>query len=132
MYVAIGLLFARRKLREAANAPEDRDELLRWSRGRADYVDGTVLFASLLEAISLNPAIVIVPGHAFLAWETGRNTNEWKYHETTMVSTDSFDDACTQAELTAAAWKASAGPDPAMLTVWSMRELRAQNITPLE
>jgi len=98
----------------------------------ANCIDGTVLFASLLEAISLNPAIVIVPGHAFLAWETGRNTNEWKYLETTMVSTDSFDDACTQAELTAAAWKASAGPDPAMLTVWSMRELRAQNITPLE
>lgn len=98
----------------------------------ANCIDGTVLFASLLEAISLNPAIVIVPGHAFLAWETGRNTNEWKYLETTMVSTDSFDDACTQAELTAAAWKASAGPGPAMLTLWSMRELRAQNITPLE
>jgi hypothetical protein len=100
----------------------------------ANCIDGVVLFASLLEGISLNPAIVIVPGHAFLGWETGRNSNEWKYLETTMVSTDSFDDACTQAELTAVAWKASAGPgaEPAMLTLWSMRELRAQNITPLE
>jgi hypothetical protein len=98
----------------------------------ANCIDGTVLFASLLEAISLNPAIVIVPGHAFLAWETGRNSNEWKYLETTMVSTHTFDEACTQAELTAAAWKASAGAGPAMLTLWSMRELRAQNITPLE
>jgi hypothetical protein len=100
----------------------------------ANCIDGAVLFASLLEAISLNPAIVIVPGHAFLAWETGRNSNQWKYLETTMVSTDSFDDACTQAELTAAAWKASAGAgaEPATLTLWSMRELRAQNITPLE
>jgi hypothetical protein len=98
----------------------------------ANCIDGAVLFASLLEAISLNPALVIVPGHAFLGWETGRNSNEWKYLETTMVSTHSFDDACTQAELTAAAWKAAAGADPAMLTLWSMRELRAQNITPLE
>ena len=98
----------------------------------ANCIDGTVLFASLLEAISLNPAIVIVPGHAFVAWETGRNSNEWKYLETTMVSTHSFDEACTQAELTAAAWKASAGPGQAMLTLWSLRELRAQNITPLE
>jgi hypothetical protein len=98
----------------------------------ANCIDGTVLFASLLEAISLNPAIVIVPGHAFLAWETGRNSNEWKYLETTMVSTHSFDEACTQAELTAAAWKTSAGPGQAMLTLWSLRELRAQNITPLE
>ena len=98
----------------------------------ANCIDGAVLFASLLEAISLNPALVIVPGHAFLGWETGRNSNEWKYLETTMVSTHSFDEACTQAELTAAAWKASAGPNQAMLTLWSMRELRAQNITPLE
>ncbi len=98
----------------------------------ANCIDGAVLFASLLEAISLNPALVIVPGHAFLGWETGRNSNEWKYLETTMVSTHSFDEACTQAELTAAAWKAAAGANPAMLTSWSMRELRAQNITPLE
>jgi hypothetical protein len=98
----------------------------------ANCIDGAVLFASLLEAISLNPALVIVPGHAFLGWETGRNSNEWRYLETTMVSTHSFDEACTQAELTAEAWKAAAGPNQAMLTLWSIRELRAQNITPLE
>ena len=28
--------------------------------------------ASLLEAASLQPAIVLVPGHAFVAWERGR------------------------------------------------------------
>jgi hypothetical protein len=38
---------------------------------------------------------------------------------------------CHQAELTPATWKASAGLNQ-MLTLWSMRELRAQNITPLE
>ena len=58
MYVAIGLLFARRKLREAADAPEGRDELLRWSRGRADYIDGTVLFGPPLVGFGLQYAVV--------------------------------------------------------------------------
>ena len=98
----------------------------------ANCIDGVVLLASLLEAISLNPAIVIVPGHAFLAWETGRNSGQWKYLETTMVSTHSFDEACTQAELTAAAWKATEVAGQPTLTLWSIRELRAHNITPLE
>jgi len=98
----------------------------------ANCIDGTVLFASLLEGISLNPAIVIVPGHAFVAWETGKNNNKWRFLETTMVSTNSFDEACAAAEQTATAWQAAAGPGAPMLTQWSMRELRAQNITPLE
>lgn len=58
MYVAIGLLFARRKLREAADAPDERDALLRWSRSRADYVDGTVLFGPPLVGFGLQYAIV--------------------------------------------------------------------------
>lgn len=58
MYVAIGLLFARRTLREAMDAPEGRDELLRWSRGRADYVDGTVLFGPPLVGFGLQYAVV--------------------------------------------------------------------------
>ncbi|MEO4047094.1 DUF2339 domain-containing protein [Pseudomonas sp. CAU 1711] len=57
-YVAIGLLFARRKLREAPDAPQERDALLRWSRGRADYVDGTVLFGPPLVGFGLQYAIV--------------------------------------------------------------------------
>ena len=36
MYVGIGLLFARRKLLEAAQAPAERGELLRWSARQAD------------------------------------------------------------------------------------------------
>ncbi|MFU1923703.1 DUF2339 domain-containing protein, partial [Klebsiella pneumoniae] len=44
MYVGIGLLFARRKLLEAAQAPAERGELLRWSARQADYIDATVLF----------------------------------------------------------------------------------------
>lgn len=58
MYVAIGLLFARRKLREAADAPAERNELLRWSARQGDYVDGTVLFGPPLVGFGLQYAVI--------------------------------------------------------------------------
>jgi uncharacterized membrane protein len=58
MYVGIGLLFARRKLREAAAAPAERDELLRWSARQGDYVDGTVLFGPPLIGFALQYAVI--------------------------------------------------------------------------
>ena len=57
-----------------------RTRLSRASRSAiksANCIDGTVLMASLLEAASLQPAIVLVPGHAFVAWETWEGTDEW-------------------------------------------------------
>lgn len=58
MYVAIGLLFARRTLRDAADAPEARGELLRWSLQRGDYVDATTLFGPPLVGFGLQVALV--------------------------------------------------------------------------
>lgn len=59
----------------------------------ANCLDGTVLMASILEAATLNPAIVLVPGHAFLAWERTENTGDWDYLETTLIGTSSFENA---------------------------------------
>jgi uncharacterized membrane protein len=58
MYVAIGLLFARRKLREAADAPQERDQLLRWAARQGDYIDATVLFGPPLVGFGLQFALV--------------------------------------------------------------------------
>ncbi|MFG0723291.1 DUF2339 domain-containing protein [Pseudomonas sp. GLN_6] len=58
MYVAIGLLFARRKLREALDAPESPDELLRWAARKGDYIDATVLFGPPLVGFGLQFALV--------------------------------------------------------------------------
>jgi uncharacterized membrane protein len=58
MYVAIGLLFARRKLREALDAPESRAELLRWAARKGDYIDATVLFGPPLVGFGLQFALV--------------------------------------------------------------------------
>jgi uncharacterized membrane protein len=60
MYVGIGLLFARRKLREAQGLPADdsREALLRWSARQGDYVDGTILFGPPLVGFGLQYALV--------------------------------------------------------------------------
>lgn len=58
MYVAIGLLFARRKLREALDAPENPDELLRWAARKGDYIDATMLFGPPLVGFGLQFALV--------------------------------------------------------------------------
>jgi uncharacterized membrane protein len=59
-YLAIGLLFTRRKLLEMSDAPEDdsRDAMLRWSARKGDYVDGTMLFAPPLVGFGLQFALV--------------------------------------------------------------------------
>lgn len=91
-----------------------------------------MLVASLLEAISLHPAIVIVPGHAFAAWETFRNSGTWRYLETTMIATHTFDEACTRGDLTAKKWQEQDAVSPGMFKRLALRDLRAQGITPLE
>ncbi len=59
----------------------------------ANCIDGTVLMASVLEAATLNPAIVLLPGHAFLAWERAEDSGDWDYLETTMIGSHSFEQA---------------------------------------
>ncbi|MEW5508106.1 DUF2339 domain-containing protein [Pseudomonas antarctica] len=60
MYLAIGLLFARRTLLEMSDAPEDdsRGALLRWSAAKGDYVDGSMLFGPPLVGFGLQFVLV--------------------------------------------------------------------------
>ncbi|HEF4760469.1 TPA: DUF2339 domain-containing protein [Pseudomonas putida] len=60
MYLAIGLLYARRKLQDLNDPPEDdsREALLRWSARKGDYVDGTLLFGPPLVGFGLQYALV--------------------------------------------------------------------------
>ncbi|AZE52537.1 hypothetical protein C4K03_0351 [Pseudomonas synxantha] len=60
MYLAVGLLFARRKLLELGDAPEgdNRGAWLRWSAAKGDYVDGSLLFGPPLVGFGLQFALV--------------------------------------------------------------------------
>jgi hypothetical protein len=102
---------------------------------QANCIDGTVLFASLLEGVSLNPAIVVVPGHAFVGWETWRDSDEWEYLETTMIGTHDFEAARKSGASTAAFFQqlAAATDNENKFRRWSLGDLRATHrITPME
>jgi hypothetical protein len=96
---------------------------------RANCIDGSVLFASLLEGASLNAALVIVPGHAFVAWEAWHDTDDWRYLETTLIGTTDFDDACRSGQRLHEVYQ-SHSPSP--LRMHRLADLRARGIWPME
>ncbi len=100
----------------------------------ANCIDGTVLVASLLEAASLHPAIVLIPGHAFVAWETGDGNDDWDYLETTMIANQPFEAARDRARSLFAKFSADdlPGPDGPLLRLLKLNDLRAAGIWPME
>jgi len=65
--------------------------------GNAQCLEGSILFATLLEAIGLRPLLVLVPGHAFVGWHPSEKDavegDAPFFLETTMVHDKPFDDA---------------------------------------
>ena len=104
--------------------------------GTANCIDGAVLFASLLEGISLSPALVIIPGHALVAWETWEDSGEWDYLETTMIGgAYTFAQARNSGRSLAETFEQLAAEtgNNAKFRFWPLRKLRAQyRITPME
>ena len=95
----------------------------------ANCIDGTVLLASLLEGISLNPAILLTPGHALVGWESWTGNGEWKFLETTMIGTAGFDAACNSGQRQYNEFE-KFGKD--RITLHPINELRKRNIWPME
>ncbi|GAE83706.1 hypothetical protein [Bacteroides reticulotermitis] len=55
-------------------------------------VDGSVLFASLLRAINIEPILVRTPGHMFVGYYTDNSHKEKNFLETTMIGDVDLDD----------------------------------------
>lgn len=55
-------------------------------------VDGTVLFASLLRAINIEPVLIRIPGHMFVGYYTDSARKELNFLETTMIGDVNLDD----------------------------------------
>ena len=55
-------------------------------------VDGSVLFASLLRAINIEPILVRTPGHMFVGYYTDANHKDMRFLETTMIGDVDLDD----------------------------------------
>lgn len=63
----------------------------------AQCLEGTILFATLMESIGLRPIIVLVPGHAFVGWHPSKYdkaaAGNLYFVETTMVGGATFEQA---------------------------------------
>ena len=55
---------------------------------QANCIDGTVLFASILRKIGIEPILVLVPGHAYLGFYLDSQNKSVAYLETTMLNDD--------------------------------------------
>jgi hypothetical protein len=63
------------------------------SRGIANCIDSTVLFASALEAIGFKPYILILPGHSLLGWAIDKDSAKLDFIDVTYVSEIGFEEA---------------------------------------
>ncbi len=101
----------------------------------ANCIDGVLLFASLLEACTLSPALIISRNHALVGWETGRGSGAWEYLETTVLATNDFAEARKLGRRKAAFLQEQAARtgDATWFRRWPVKTLRTQHhITPLE
>ncbi len=55
------------------------------SMTQANCVDGSVLLASILRKIDIAPALVLIPGHMFLAFQLDAEGENYAFLETTML-----------------------------------------------
>lgn len=55
-------------------------------------VDGSVLFASLMRAINIEPILVRTPGHMFVGYYTDNSHKDMNFLETTMIGDVDLDD----------------------------------------
>jgi hypothetical protein len=67
--------------------------------GFGNCIDFSVLFASLLEAVGINPIIALIPGHAFFGWEIWKNSNQYQFLESTCVVNQPFATAFERGQL---------------------------------
>jgi hypothetical protein len=56
-----------------------------FGNSQANCVDGTVLFASVLRKLGIEPFLVLIPGHMFLGYDLNEAGDEFDFLETTML-----------------------------------------------
>ncbi len=93
--------------------------------GSQNCIDGTLVFASALESLGMESAIVKIPGHAFVAVRADPKLDAWFPIETVMVSSGTVSSA-----IEAALKKWSASKQAGTMTLLEIKELRSAGIGP--
>ncbi len=65
------------------------------SEASGNCIELTLLYASVAEALGMQPAIIIVPGHAYVGIRVDDTNDSYYFVETTMIGQASFSDAAT-------------------------------------
>ena len=105
------------------------------ANGEANCADGSVLFASLLLAFGLQPALVILPQHIIVGWETAPGSGAWRYLDIAKIDTHDYAMAQQfgQAEGESYAAKAQTTGDASWFRRWPLKQLREElKIFPVE
>lgn len=99
-------------------------------------LEAVTLFASLLEAASLSSALVVLPSHALVAWETRADSGIWRYLDMSLLDQQhSFAQASEFGEKLADVMRKQRQEtnEPNWFRQWSLRELREDyHIYPME
>ena len=66
------------------------------SSSSGNCIELALLYASAVEAMGMQPVVVIVPGHAYLGVRVDDTSNSYYFVETTMIGQATFDDAVTE------------------------------------
>lgn len=101
---------------------------------QANCVDGTVLMASLLRKIGIEPLIVTGPGHALLGYyrrlPKGETKGELAFVETTDIGERPFEEARRSAMQTVQKWDANERNNP-LFNLIPVRVVRAEGVMPI-
>lgn len=99
----------------------------------AQCLEGAILFATLMEAIGLEPIIVRIPGHAFAGWHSAKDgipDGTPLFVETTMVHSASYDDAVSYAKSEVEKQNQAKHFAQGISRFIEVKQLRAAGITP--
>jgi hypothetical protein len=66
------------------------------SSASGNCIELALLYASAVEALGMQPVIVIVPGHAYLGVRVDDTSDSYYFVETTMIGQATFDEAVTK------------------------------------
>ncbi len=131
-YINAPISFGRKanEVQQRVNLPADS-----LAHRQANCIDGAVLYASLIERAAMNPVIVIVPGHAFVGWETWAGSGQYEFLETTMTGSHAFEDAFNQGMCEFAAAQPSIGRPlfdaKGFAVMLDVKALRLRGVIPL-
>lgn len=97
---------------------------------QANCIDGTVLFASILRKIDIEPIIVLRPGHAFLGFYVDKGQRQAEYLETTLLGTAPFAAAVQRGRTEAKKWGPQAGLNPQVQFI-KVADARRNGVMPI-